>query len=400
MTHDGSQKAYERAAVIPGRSLTRSKAPGRYFALGQGPLYAERGSGSTLYDVDGHGYVDMVCGLGAISLGYGVANQRARTAIESGWIYSLPSSLEAEAAHAVLRDVAPWAMRCRFVKTGSESTHAAFRIAKRETGRSRVLMMGDSYHGWHEWCAKKSDGTPEDSHTVLYPYGACLETCCALAGISSRDVAAVFVEPHRWEPTSIGWLQSVRDFCRRNGAVLVFDEMIYGGRWAVGGATEYFGVVPDLACFGKAIGNGAPIACVVGGAALMDAHAEMVSGTYSGDAAALAAVVEVLEFYRVHPVIQTLWARGAQLREGLADAVRAYPDAGAVVEGAAPVHQRLRFLNPARGKLFSAEMVKSGVLFHPDVVNVSYSHSSDNIRTVVTAAAVSLETLTRKAVGA
>ena len=386
MNLSGSLNCYEAAKAIGGRSLTRSKAPGRLFEVGAGPMYAASGDGAILTDVDGNRYIDMLCALGAISLGYGRESEwvdincdrSAAREMRRGWIYSLPSYLEGQAAEAMLSTFAPWASQVRFVKTGSESTHAAYRIAKRATGREHVLVGDWAYHGWHEWSDKNDSG----NSARFYPHGMLMSE---IAWDPTR-VAAVFIEPHRWEPVNVEWLTSVREWCDRHGVLLVFDEMIYGGRWAKGGATEFFGVRPDLACFGKAIGNGAPIACVVGNEALAD-HGELVSGTYSGETASLAALIDVARAYDTKPVIDTLWKRGQQLARGLREAISQYP--GAVLEGQ-PVHQRVRFANPEHGKLFAAAMAQRGVLWHPDVVNVSFSHAEAHIERVVEGAIASL----------
>lgn len=388
-----SAACYEAAKAICGRSLTRSKAPGKLFEIGTGPMYAAHGKGALLFDVDGNRCIDMICALGAISLGYGGMwdfddNHAAMSEVRHGWIYSLPSRLEGTAADAMLATFAPWASQVRFVKTGSESVHAAYRIAKAATGRDRVLVGDWAYHGWHEWCADDCfPWTHRFAHNEDLGY---LDDCYAderrAFAVPYKDIAAVFIEPHRWEPVNVEWLKSVRAFCDRIGALLVFDSMIYGGRWAKGGTTEYFGGRPDMECFGKAIGNGAPIACVVGNQVLAD-HGEIISGTYSGDAVALAALIDVARVYDTQPVIDTLWKRGCQLARGLREAIALHP--GPVLEGAA-VHQRLRFPDPADGKRFAAAMAQRGVLWHPDIVNISYSHTEAHIERVVEGAIASL----------
>ena len=394
---------YDRAVVIPGRSLTRSKAPGRFFPVGAGPHFCTYGHGAYLTATDGKAYLDMLCGLGAISLGYGLTGCEEGRAVADGGTYSLPSTLEAEAGEVMLQHVAPWASRVRFVKTGSESTHAAYRIAKHATGR-RYVMVGDwSYHGWSEWSWRKPDGTPEDERTITYCHHADLwnwwhRTPSAPIlriekAIEPEQIAAVFVEPHRWEPTDVGWLKSLRAWCSEHGIILVFDEMIYGGRWALGGASEFFGVTPDLACFGKALGNGAAIACVVGNEDLLEAHGQMVSGTFSGDTVGLAALIEVVGVYARNPVIETLWQRGGQLRRGLLAVCGRHPSLGAVVEGAGVVHQRLRFPAPETGQAFAAQMVTRGILWHPDCVNVCFSHTEAMIDAVIEAADASMAAL-------
>lgn len=376
---------YDRAAIIPGRSLTRSKAPDRLLRD-----WARATDEATIYGASGRAYLDMLCGLGAISLGYNDIGGRY-----SGGVCSLPWVDEIEAAEAVLTHIAPWASHVRFVKTGSEACHAAYRIAKAATGRSRVLVGNWAYHGWHEWC------TPP---LFLYPHGT------EFFAEEGHDIAAVFLEPHRWEPTDLEWLRSVRAFCDRTGALLVFDSMIYGGRWAIGGASEFFGVQPDLECFGKAFGNGRAVAFVVGRDAMRD-HGELASGTYSGDTAGLTAVLETLTCYTNQPVIETLWARGKQLRAALTEAVTlAGWEGEAFVEGAGDPHLRLRFVEPVPQETvapydyrpasagarpyahgFKEQMANRGILWYPDCVNVMYAHTEAQIAQVGQAALDSLK---------
>lgn len=362
---------YDQASIIPGRSMTRSKAPGRFWPVGSmdpRTHYSIAGDGATIIDAQGNRYIDMLCGLGAISLGY-----RSDYIPMPLGTCSLPSMLEISAAQAVLDHVAPWATSARFLKTGSEATHAAYRIAKAATGRGRVLVGDWAYHGWHEWSAEASK----------YPHGDRW-----LQQEMVGDVAAVFVEPHRWEPVDVEWLKFVRAFCDRIGALLVFDSMIYGGRWALGGASEFFGIEPDMECFGKAFGNGHAVAFVVGKKALAE-HGEIVSGTFSGDIVGLSAALDTIEAYRADGVIETLWAIGRRLAAGLDSVI---PPSLGVREGQ-PVHQRVRFHNPSLGSLFSLEMATRAVLWHPDVVNVCAAHTPDLIDRVVEAAEQSAKAL-------
>jgi glutamate-1-semialdehyde 2,1-aminomutase len=324
--------------------MTRSKAIfGRWT---HGPV----GPAEVLGD-DGGVYLDMLCALGARSLGY----QRWESIEDLDFgVTSLPSKFEVDAAEAVLEHVATWASHVRFTVTGSEACHAW------------------AYHGWHEWVAQAKS----------FPHG------CELFAEDGHDIAAVFIEPHRWEPIDVNWLRSVRAFCDRIGALLVFDEMIWGGRFALGGATEVFGVIPDMACYGKAFGNGQPVAFVVGRDALAQ-HGEMVSGTYSGFPQGLQAVVDTIRRYTTQPVLETLWARGSQLQEGLR---RVIPPALGVCEGA-PGHQRVRFFNEAHGLQFSQAMLERGIIWHPGCANVMYAHTEAQIDRVIVAAAESVGTL-------
>lgn len=346
----------ERAQIIPGGSLTRSKK-----VFGK---YGRAGYGAYVTDTDGKDYIDMVCALGARSL-----NNDSMFGYEYGvdfGVYSLPQYEEIQAAEAVLRHVAQWASHVRFTKTGSEATHAAYRIAKTATGRDVVVRFPGSYHGWHEWCASKASGYSE----------------------GDSPIAAVFIEPPRFEPVDVAWLIEWRMFCNRTGALLIFDEMIWGGRWALGGCTEYCGVQPDLACYGKAFGNGQSVAFVVGRDALAE-HGEMVSGTFSGDTVGLEAVCRTLDVYTSEPVIETLWSRARQLHAGFSTAV---PASFATLTGPAPL-MGIRYANPEQKQAFSQGMLDKGVLVYPDWFMTMFAHSEANIDRVVQVAGEVAHTL-------
>lgn len=366
---------YDRAAILPGRSSTRSKAPGQLWPIGEGPHYARAGNGARLRCDDGRWYTDMLCALGAVSLGYGESWQGE---IIEG-VTSLPQVSEILAAEAVLEHVAPWASSVRFVRTGSEATHGALMVARRATGRQVVHRLRGSYHGWHEQWQEGGSSAVRD---VYYFSAGDIP--------NARNTAAVIIEPPRWEIYNRDWLRAVVDAAHSAGALVIFDEMIYGGRWALGGATEYFAVKPDIACFGKALGNGAPVGIIVGNEALAE-HGECISGTYSGDAHAAWSLIGTLDAYKEHGVIEHMWARGEQLQAGLRDAVAA-SSIDAHVEGA-PVHQRIRFDNPELGPAFSAEMVKRGIIWHPQCTNIMLAHTEAIIDEVIEAAAVSLEAM-------
>lgn len=292
-------------------------------------------------------------------------------------VMSIPHRVEVEAGEAVLRHVAPWASAIKFTVTGSEATHAALAIAMKATGRRRYARLVGSYHGWHLiW----QDDAP---NVTWFQVGD--------AALDYADLAAVFVEPPRWQSFGADWLRELRAQTAAHGTLLVFDEMIYGGRWALGGATELYGVVPDIATLGKAIGNGWPVACVVGHDAVAQ-HGQVVSGTYSGFPPSLQSVCDTVREYVENDVIGSLWARGRQLQQGLDAVVAQYPDLHAHREGM-PVHQRIRFEDPTLGKRFSAEMASRGVLWHPDVVNVMYAHTADQIDQVIAAADASVQCL-------
>lgn len=366
---------YDRAAIIPGRSMTRSKAPDRLRTA-----WADRGCGAYVYDTEHRTYLDFVCGLGAISLGYKQTD---------GWrhgVFSLPHRVEIDAAEAVLEHVAPWASSARFVKSGSEATHAAYRIAKKATGRPLVLKGDWAYHGWHEW----TETCP--TFPLWYDFGTAgsftVNGPAWSHTVMADAVAAIFIEPTRFEPLNLTWLRHVREWCDRTGALLVFDEMIWGGRHTLGGCSEYAGVTPDLACYGKAFGNGEAVAFVVGNDALRE-HGEIVSGTFAGDVTGLSSVIETLRVYTSAPVIDTIWQRGQQLGDGLKAVI---PETIAIIEGYPPL-QRIRFHHEGHREQFKDAMHAKGILTYPDWFMVSYAHTSDHIAQAVDAAAQSVTEL-------
>lgn len=266
-------------------------------------------------------YLDLVCALGALTVGnHDLVVSAVRQQMVDGAIFSLPHRLEGHVAER-LCGVIPCAEQVKFVKTGSESTSAAVRISRIATGRQRVAVLKGHYHGWHDWTgitAKKAPGIPGFMYEGVASYlnaEHLLDLRPSVWGV----LAAVIVEPERVEAEREGFLAALVDQARANGTIVIFDEMLSGGRLRVGGAQELYGVTPDLATFGKAFGGGLPLAFVCGRRDLMQ-HAWPVSGTFSGDALALAACDAMLDLYtcgeRFHgrTLIGHLWATGLILK--------------------------------------------------------------------------------------
>lgn len=383
--------------VIPGASQTLSKGPGM-FVEGAYPVFLDRGRGCRVWDVDGHEYVDYILGLASITLGYAypaVVEAVARQ-LERGSIFSLPHPLEVEVAER-LRDLIPCAEMVRFLKTGSEADAAAIRVARAATGRDVIVYSG--YAGWHEWYAistPRSKGIPKDFARLIAPFDyndlGSLES--ALDAHHGR-VAAVIMEPVLLDAPAPGFLAGVKAAAHRHGALLIFDEIVSGFRWAVGGAQEYFGVVPDLATFGKGMANGLPLAAVVGRSELMREFDDVfVSSTFGGDTLALAAGRTTLEEYGKMPVIQHLWRMGQRFLEGftalaarLGVPVRAigYPvHPKIVIDHRSPETQRLLM------SLFLQESAARGVIFHFAGFNISFSHAEADVDATLEACASAL----------
>ena len=248
--------------VIPLGSQTFSKSRIAY-PHGVSPFFIERGQGCQVWDVDGNQYLDFVSSLLCVTLGYADAdvNSAVSRQLADGVIFSLPHKLETEVAEQLV-ELIPCAEQVRFGKNGSDATAAAIRLARAVTGREHVAVCG--YHGWQDWyigSTTRDLGVPAAvkalTHSFSYNNLASLE-----ALFSQYPLAAVILEPMNLNWPEPGFLEGIRALCDRHGAVLIFDEIITGFRFAIGGAQQLFGVTPDLACFGKGMANGLPISAL------------------------------------------------------------------------------------------------------------------------------------------
>lgn len=382
----------EATGLIPGGAQTSSKRPSA-FAYGAFPIYFESAHGCRVTDIDGNDYIDLIGALGPISLGYTyrVVDEAIREQLARGIISGLLSPLEVEVA-LLLRDMVPCAEQVRYFKGGGEATAAAARVARRHTGREIILNCG--YRGWPDtWTVVNNDGgIPKRAEGTVQTFTFNdREGLERLVHGQSSDIAAIAIDIQVTEPEP-GYLVWLRDLAHEIGALLVFDEIVTGFRMANGGAQEYFGVTPDLAVFAKGIANGMPLAVLAGRAEVMAAMTDaMISITYGGEALSLAAAKTTLETYRSEPVVDTIWARGRQLREGLTAAAEAAGLPFAVIGYDPMTAMRFVGLAPEDGAdawgFVLQEMAQRGVLFRRGGLNfISYSHTEADIAEAIEAA--------------
>jgi len=263
---------------------------------GVSPIFFVKGEGVYVWDLEGKKYIDYTMGLGPCFVGYN--NPKVKKAIldqlEIGTIFSLPNPLELKAAE-LLKEIIPCAEMVRFLKTGSEATQAAVRIARAYTGREKVIK--GHYHGWHEWCladTTKNGGIPKAYKDYVFEikYND-IETVERLFNENKGEIACVIIEPIETELPKDGYLEKLLKITHENGALLIFDEVVTGFRFSLGGAQEYFNVIPDLATFGKGMGGGLPLSAVVGKKEIMDKAKDkiFISTTFGGDLLSLAAFI-------------------------------------------------------------------------------------------------------------
>ncbi len=388
-----SEQLYKEAIeLMPGASQTMSKRP-TSFAMGAMPIYLQRGEGCCVWDVDGNRYIDFIGALGPITLGYRypAVDEAVRRQLDDGMIFSMMSPVEVEAAKAIV-DMVPCAEMVRFLKTGAESTAAAARIARAYTGREMIVSCG--YHGWLDtWTAEREThaarGVPAAYKDSIagFAFGdmASERSLEAVLEKHKGAVAAIVMEPASYSTMDTGdYLKWARGLADKHETLLVFDEIVTGFRVALGGAQEYFGVIPDLACFAKGISNGMPVAAVAGKRDIMKVTEDLlISSTYGGDAVSLAAVVASLNEYRKTDYIDHIWTQGRRLIDGMNSIAR---EIGlALTFRGWPVMSSFAFGYdaPANNDLMTLllqEMAKRGVLLRRGgLIFMSYSHKAEHI---------------------
>jgi glutamate-1-semialdehyde aminotransferase len=373
MSLEKSKSLLERAyKVIPNASQTFSKSPNQWAGT-VSPNFLARGEGAWVWDVDGNRYLDYLMALGPIVLGYNdpVVIKAVTEQIQDGAIFSQMHPLEVEVSE-MLCELIPCAEMVRFGKNGSDATSAAIRAARAYTRRDHVVMCG--YHGWHDWCigtTTRDAGIPVAvkalSHTFPYNNLGALEE---LFNKYQDQIACVMMEPIGVEKPADDYLAGVKALCEKHGALLVFDEIVNGFRVSLGGAQAHYGVTPHLACFGKAMGNGLPISAVVGQRPYMNMFNEVFfSGTFGGDAVALAACKATIKRIQTDNVIEHLWQTGDRLLALLNELIDKYALGNSIKLLGLPVRSVLAFPRPEekdmllRRSFFMQECIKRGLLY-------------------------------------
>ena len=375
--------------TIPFGTQTFSKSHIQ-FPKSKAPLYCTHGDGAYLFDVDGNRYVDLVNAVLPVVLGYRDpdVDQAIRRQLDAGISFSLGTPLEAELAELLCHHI-PCAEKVKLGKSGTDVTTAAVRLARAITGASHVYLSG--YHGWADWsmaCTDRNLGIPDQvgklSHRLTYGDREYLLTH------GMKDVAAIVVEPND-NPEYLKWL---RKFCTDHGIVLIFDEIITGFRYDLGGAQQLFGVTPDLATFGKAMGNGMPISALVGNADIMRLMEPpdniFYSGTMFGETLSIAAAIATIKKIERENVIQHLATQGQKIRHAMWLAQEEF-DLNDVITISGMAQRATLTFKDGRGATadqirtaFMALMIRNGVLII-NSNNVCFAVRDPEIKRIVTA---------------
>ncbi len=392
-----SQALYAKArTLIPGGTQLLSKRP-ELFAPGQWPAYYTSARGAEVVDLDGNHFIDMsISGVGATVLGYADpdVDGAVKAAIDAGSMSSLNCPEEVELAQ-LLVELHPWAQMARFSRAGGEAMAIAVRIARAAAGRDLIAFCG--YHGWHDWylSANLADDSALDGHLLsgLAPKGVPrglkglmlpfhyndLDGLKKIARAQGRDLAAIVMEPVR-NPPAPGFLAGVRQVADEIGAVLVFDEVTAGFRVNTGGIHMTLGVAPDLAVFAKAMGNGYPVAAIIGREKIMSAAQDtFISSTAWTERIGSVAALATLRKHRAQNVPAHLVRMGERVMAGWRAAAEA---AGLAIDiSGIPPLAHMAFKAPearALRTLFTQLMLDRGYLAK-DAFYAMYAHTDAHV---------------------
>src|SRR5258708_3477602 len=394
----------------------------------------KHGKGSKIYDVSGREYIDYVMASGPLVLGHAhpAVVAAVRRQIEDGTTYFMVTEPIIELAEEICRAV-PCAEQVRFTSTGSEATFFALRVARTARQRDKILKFEGGYHGAHDYSMMSSaprspkafpapvpdsSGIPHvlEDQVLIAPYND-LATVEGIVATHADELAAVIIEAfQRLIPPQPGFLQGLREITRRHGILLVFDEVVTGFRLAYGGAQQYYGVVPDIACVGKIVGGGFPLAAVCASAELMrpfdpqqDGNGDFISqsGTLNGNPIAAAAGLATLAELRKPGAYEALPATGRRLMAGLTELVQrsglpaqvvGEPVVFDVLFTEEPVtdYPSLQKADRALAAPFTTELIKRGVVKNTQKMYMSLAHGDADVAKTLQACEDALKVLPKK----
>ena len=321
--------------IIPGGCHTYAKGDDQFPQLAPG--FIARGQGSHVWDVDGNEFIEYGMGCRAVSLGHAFPPvvQAVQAVLTEGNNFTRPTALEVECAEELLSLIAGAEM-CKFAKDGSSVTTAAIKLARARTGRDRIALCADhpffATHDWFIGTTEINDGIPqvERELSVKFRYND-PDSLRQLFDKYPGQIAAVILEPAKYEDPQDHFLHRVQELCQRYGAVFILDAMNTGVRWSNGGAQAVYGIQPDLSAFGKALANGFSLSALVGRRELMEVgglyhdrkRVFLLSTTHGAESTGLAAGLATMRFYKDQPVIETFNRLGSRLKAGLDELIAA-----------------------------------------------------------------------------
>ena len=332
-----SKKLFTEAKkVIPGGVNSPVRA---FRAVGLDPLFVSRSRGSKIYDADGRVYIDYVSSWGPMILGHAhpQVRQAMSQALSRGWSYGAATELEVRLAQKISQAI-PSMELLRMVSSGTEAAMSALRVARGFTGRDKIVKFEGCYHGHADSFLVKAGsgaitfGIPDSAgippalaaHTLTAPYND-LSAVQAIFDQNPSQISGVIVEPVAGNMGIVlpreGFLKGLEEICRKNGSLLIFDEVITGFRLTYGGVQKIFGITPDLTCLGKVIGGGMPVGAYGGRREVMEKVAPLgpvyQAGTLSGNPLAMTCGLATLEVLKAKAVYRKIDSLSHNLCQGL-----------------------------------------------------------------------------------
>lgn len=379
--------------IIPGGNQLLSKRA-EMFLPEQWPAYFQKAKGCVVWDLDGKRYYDLsIMGIGACVLGYAhsAVNRVVKKAIDQGSASSLNSYEEVELAQELIK-IHPWASMVRFARTGGEACAVAVRIARAYTGKDKVAFCG--YHGWHDWylAANLANNKSLDGHllpgleplgvprklrgtSIPFLYGD-LKSFRKIVKENKNELGVVVMEVERHKAVDLKFLKEIRKITQKIGAVLIYDEISSGFRVNIGGLHLKYKLEPDMTVLGKALGNGFPIAAILGKKRVMQAAQKtFISSTNWTERVGFAAALETLKQFKKLPVINHITKTGNYITKKLTQIFKDTSLKIEIVGLPSVVILSIKEENPLLVKtIFTQEMLQRGFLAST-VIYVSLAHT-------------------------
>ncbi len=395
--------------VIPYGSQTYSKGV-KAFSDGASPKFLAKGKGCEVWDVDGNKYIDYVMGNQPLILGYADqdVNRAVTKQLNLGSTFSVSNKLELDVSELMIKHI-PGAEAVRFGKNGADANSIAVRMSRAITKRDHIAFCG--YHGWHDWFIGTTDlnaGIPKFNEQLAHSFS--YNDIASLNKIFKRykdKIACVIMEPitvagpksspngsTKWKDfnSKKNFLTEVKDLCKKNGALLVFDEVVTGFRYDMGGAQKMYEITPDLSCFAKAMSNGIPVSAITGKKKYMKyLESTFFSFTYGGDCVGLAAAKACINKLEKKNVIDHLYKVGRKLKNGMNNIIEMHglsellECSGYPCRTVMTIKNYKKYSKPLIVKtLIQQELMKRGVLWS-QYHSMSYSHKNSHIETSLNA---------------
>ncbi|PLX07054.1 MAG: glutamate-1-semialdehyde 2,1-aminomutase [Marinilabiliales bacterium] len=389
---DLTDKYYKEALeVIPGAILGIRRPYN--FVPGEYPIFFDHAKGGKVTDVDGNEYIDMLCAYGPIIIGHReeeIDNAVIEQMQNKGFCFSLTQPIQNQLAQKMI-DLIPSAEMAVFVKTGSDATTTAIRVARANTERTKIVRCG--YHGWHDWCVEVKGGIPEKLYEDVYEFHYNdLEELEDIMKKHGDDMAAIIVTPvghplaEKVQMPKPGFLEGARALADKYGTILIFDEIRSGFRFDLGGAQKVFGVTHDLSVFGKAMANGYPIGAVVCKEEYMKVIADKVflSSTFFPNSLEQVAALKTIEILERDNILGAIRTKGEMFGAKL-ESIAKKCEYDIEISGA-PLMPFITFnkdpqkhykkLRPA----FYTELIRRGVFLQPyHHVYIAYRHTDEDL---------------------